>query len=1075
MASSTSTTQWPPRRPSQRSKLRNGTVIIPSTGERTRRHLTLRPSNHGRPEDRRSLSFLHSEDGYPAFARQIKKLPTKLWTFLKSPAGRGVLKCSLAYFLGSLATYLPPVSAFLGKPDGKHVVATITVYFHANRTWGSMLEAVIIAVCAIAYAQSLSIIAMGLSLLGAETGFKTLSHIAVLVLCIGFGLGFVGWVKAKMDNPLVNVGCTLASISIIATITKEEAIHDGYLSWVKIVQIFKILVMGVSIATLVNLLVWRTSARANLRSTFNSATLSLGDMLATISRAFLNGTEEELLSPDYTRMREDYRTAYTKMSKNLGEAKLEHYLLGREAIYHLDREVVRSFEVLTHALGGLRSAAETQFALLKELPQEAPTGQTSPGPNLFSPTLARSSSWQSRTSWDRVGTLAAIDESEETEPEFAPAYLGQPIKLRSPSDIFELFIARLGPSMKSLAYTLSEILRTPTFGPPPTYEITVNEHFRRSLQDALTIYNETRTRALREIYKAIELDRSRSESIQADIEEVAAACGHFSFSLQNVAEYIDAHLVVLEDLKFARATSGRRWNWLKFWQLWANRRRRVKPDGDPDREALLPQEPGPDAPVRRMKKSGMPRGLPAEIVHQRDSWHAAPHASSIVRTISQASLKVLRFLSRDDIRFGIKIGVGAMIWGAFAFLPATRPIYKHWRGEWGLLSYMIVTNMTMGAANTTGYTRFLATLVGGSCALATWAVCEANAVALAFFGWVMSVGSFYVMLVRGKAPLGRTTLLAWNVTVLYAYSLTQQVDDDDDDEGGTTPIMFDIVYHRVLMVNLGIFAGIMMCRLIWPISGRLKFKEGLAVLYLQLGLIWRRGPLAILLKSDNTESYMKAGEEKALQRYALKLDALRKSAKAEFELRGPFPDASCARIMQSTQKILDGFHAMRLVTSKRGNLSPGERALLVHTAPERAQICDRICHVFQVLASSVMLEYPLTDAVPSVGNNKDRLLGKIHRFRKEHQRRLSGTDEEGTNQRENSNGDAQGNRDGKASKDAPTRPQLQDIDVVVEEQDYALLYAYILVTTQVAQELRVVQKEVEGLYGVLDEHAMLLR
>ncbi|KAL2758662.1 hypothetical protein ACRALDRAFT_2040793 [Sodiomyces alcalophilus JCM 7366] len=1074
MSSSTSTNQWPPRRLSLRSKLRNGTVIIPSTGERTRRHFTLRPSNHHRPESRRSLSFIRARDGNVALVRRLRGHLTRFWTFLNSPLGRGVLKCSLAYFLGSLATYLSPVSSFLGKPDGKHVVATITVYFHANRTWGSMLEAVLIAVCAIVYAQTLSITAMGLSLLGAEMGFKAISHIMVLILCIGFGLGFVGWVKARMDNPLVNVGCTLASISIIATITKEEAIHGGYISWAKIVQIFKILVMGVSIAVLVNLFVWRTSARAKLRSTFNTATVSLGDMLATISGAFLNGTEEELLSSNYTRMQEDYKTAYRKMTKNLREAKVEHYVLGREAIYHLDREVVRSFEVLTHALGGLRSAADTQFALLKELPPEGSTGQMSPGPAIFVPTLSRSLSWQSRASWDRFGTLASIDESEETEPETPPAYFGQPIKLRSPSDIFELFIALLGPSMKSLAYTLSEILKTPTFGPPPQYEITVNEQFRHSLQDALSIYNETRTRALREIYKVIELDRSRSESIQADIEEVAAACGHFSFSLQNVAEYIDAHLVVLEDLKFARATSGRRWNWLKFWRRWT-KKRRARPN-DPDRESLLSELPGQeDVPVRRIKKSGMPRGLPSEMMQHKDSWGVSgPHASSMVRTISQVSLKVLRFLSGDNIRFGIKIGLGAMAWGAFAFIPATRPIYKHWRGEWGLLSYMIVTNMTVGAANTTGYTRFLATLVGGTCALATWAVCQANAVALAFVGWVMSLGSFYVMLVRGKAPLGRTTLLAWNVTVLYSYSLTQKVEEDDDDEGGTTPIMFNIVYHRVVMVNLGILVGIMMCRLIWPISGRRKLKEGLAVLYLQLGLIWKRGPLATLLRSDNTRSYMRAGEEKALQRYAFKLDALRTSAKAEFELRGPFPDAACARIMQSTHKILDAFHAMRLVTSKRGNLSPGERELLIRTAPERAQICDRICHVFQVLASSIMLQYPLTDVVPSVENNKDRLLGKIYQFRKEHQHRLSIADEGGTDQRhmagEDANGDTQSHGGGSPSKWPPLRG-----DVVVEEQDYALLYAYILVTAQVAQELRVVQKEVEGLYGVFDEDALLLR
>lgn len=183
--------------------------------------------------------------------------------------------------------------------------------------------------------------------------------------------------------------------------------------------------------------------------------------------------------------------------------------------------------------------------------------------------------------------------------------------------------------------------------------------------------------------------------------------------------------------------------------------------------------------------------------------------------------------------------------------------------------------------------------------------------------------------------------------------------------------------------------------------------------------------------------------------------------------------------MGATQNILDGFHAMRLVTSKRGSLSPGERALLKHTAPERAQLCDRICHIFEVLASSFMLEYPLTDAIPSVGGVKDRLLGKIHQFRAEQHQHASlpaiaetSGGEDGENDDENSgNGDAKSN--GKAKEKMPGLP-LQD-HVAVEERDYALLYAYTLVTSQVAHELEVVQKEVEALFGTLDKDSLLLR
>ncbi len=182
--------------------------------------------------------------------------------------------------------------------------------------------------------------------------------------------------------------------------------------------------------------------------------------------------------------------------------------------------------------------------------------------------------------------------------------------------------------------------------------------------------------------------------------------------------------------------------------------------------------------------------------------------------------------------------------------------------------------------------------------------------------------------------------------------------------------------------------------------------------------------------------------------------------------------------MHSTKHILEGFSAMRLITQRRVSLSAGERALLEFTAAERLQLCQRICHVLQVLASCIMLEYPLTDAIPTIESNKDRLLGKIYQFRRDHMETegrvtvangsSSGVD--------NSSGDGNSGGDdgmgtfggGTASAAAPTA------NIVVEESDYALVYAYILVTAEVAAELKQVRREIEGLFGVLNTNDMLL-
>jgi len=419
----------------------------------------------------------------------------------------------------------------------------------------------------------------------------------------------------------------------------------------------------------------------------------------------------------------------------------------------------------------------------------------------------------------------------------------------------------------------------------------------------------------------------------------------------------------------------------------------------------------------------------------------------------------------------------------FAFISETRDIYIHWRGEWGLLSFMIVCSMTVGASNTTGWSRFLGTVVGATCAVINWNVSQGTAVPLVFLGGIVAFWSFYVMIDQGKAPLGRTTLLAYNVSTLYAYSLSQRVDDDDDDEGGVHPFIMEIATHRAIAVTAGILWGLVVCRVIWPISARKKFKEGLSVLLLQMGLIWKRGPLAILLRSDCSRSYLKSGEQAALQRYASRLDTLRASAVSEFELRGPFPFATAGRILASTNRVLDAFYAMSLVTQRHGQLSDGEKALLLFTAQERAQLCDRICHVFQVLASSIMLEYPLTDAIPSVVGVRDILLGKIFQFRKDHTAAVAAsaakaaqTDGAGSSKLavNTAAGEAGAGGETRGAAAAAGHGSMAG-QIAMEEGDYALLYAYALVTGQVAEELKVMEKEIEGLFGVLDEELLLLQ
>jgi hypothetical protein len=290
--------------------------------------------------------------------------------------------------------------------------------------------------------------------------------------------------------------------------------------------------------------------------------------------------------------------------------------------------------------------------------------------------------------------------------------------------------------------------------------------------------------------------------------------------------------------------------------------------------------------------------------------------------------------------------------------------------------------MTIGASNTTGLHRFFGTCLGAVCASLAWIMSSGNVFTMAFFGWVMSLFTSWLIVARNNGPLGRFIMLTYNLTALYAYSLSVRDEEDDDDEGGYNPEIWEIALHRVVAVLSGVLWGLIITRIVWPISARKKFKDGLSLLLLRMGLIWKRDPLATLIEGESTNTYLNIKEEFQLNKYISRLEGLRVQAGYEFELKEPFPSKEYKAVLGGINKMLDAFHAMNAVIMKDLKASKGEVEILKFTAAERAQLCSRISHLFQVMASSVKLEFPLNDALPSTDHARDRLLARIFKYRK---------------------------------------------------------------------------------------------
>ena len=96
----------------------------------------------------------------------------------------------------------------------------------------------------------------------------------------------------------------------------------------------------------------------------------------------------------------------------------------------------------------------------------------------------------------------------------------------------------------------------------------MNGRLRISLDRALDLYKESREKTLAALYQQKETMKLKTREAEADLEEVSASCGHFSFSLLEFGEQLREMLSILDELQLEveERPNGRTWSWLKVWR-----------------------------------------------------------------------------------------------------------------------------------------------------------------------------------------------------------------------------------------------------------------------------------------------------------------------------------------------------------------------------------------------------------------------------------------------------------------------------------------------------------------------------
>jgi hypothetical protein len=237
-----------------------------------------------------------------------------------------------------------------------------------------MYKALICAFVAFLFAAVLSLSSMWVTILFHQKyNMIELGHVVVLVVFVAGGFGCIGWFKQKMDDPLVNVACSLASLASIIVITREGAVQRGDLSFEKIFQVLRMVILGVGIAAAVSLSILPVSARKKFRGNLSTLTETSMLMLVGITQDFLGGSALELQRVSFADISARHDKAYVEMKKQLEDVKLEHYVAATEQEYRLSKSIWSLMQDITRRLGALHSTVVWEPALFASNGHPSPT------------------------------------------------------------------------------------------------------------------------------------------------------------------------------------------------------------------------------------------------------------------------------------------------------------------------------------------------------------------------------------------------------------------------------------------------------------------------------------------------------------------------------------------------------------------------------------------------------------------------------------------------------------------------------------------------------------------------------
>ncbi|CAK9438768.1 uncharacterized protein LODBEIA_P29920 [Lodderomyces beijingensis] len=962
---------------------KRNSVILANTGERVHRSFTFQlPQDLEQP--------LEADIVY-----QQPRTWARLWAPIKqvyhNEVFRSVSKCAIAYFIASLGVFYTPFDDFLGSTDSKHIIATVAVYFHPARTKGSMNQTMIFVVISLLFSFAVSFGCRFISSTFFTHGKDDVSHFIDLLVS-SVALGVVSFMKQKVNKQTFNTACSLACISIVACIVKEGSMNAGNIPIGRIEGIFQVVATGSLISFSCCYLIWPSSATKLLQDSLSQSYQNYSLVLLTLTRRFVAG--EQLTKRD-SQLIDILRKNVTTMQQNLEEAKYELRLWGEEEEWQYYKSLVALTISLARHLQALTSATRMQWSLLNNGRKGSKGSDTN---------KSSASTLKSFTTDELVGTppsLAGVGYSGQTRAmengEEEAQEEEEEVDVATSLELFDLFVYHLSPSIKSLVFTMKDVLTGVPSNRHGKELMTDSQTLKVALQRAILMYENRQNMSFEQIYSQESFTKSSNYQFRAEQEEVAACCGNFAILLNQFATEL-LKCVELDETHETSPKKPRSWPWL--------RRSRYKLEKDYIHDT----------------------SLHAALDDLRDQYNLPkpkPVFGSTWEKVSYGLWKFTKYLKRTDVQFGIRVGLGAAVLSVFAFIHKTGPIFEKWRLEWALTVYCIMMNKSLGGTTMTVKWRLLGTFLGAFVAYTSWNIFNANAYFLSLTGFLIAIPSFYIILFwKSDNAFGRFILLTYNLTMLYSYSMLQK-DAEDDMEGGDEPIIGEIAFHRFAAVSIGIIWALTMATCFLPNSARSRLKNGLSVLWLRLGVIWNSDPLEY---DPTTMTLVGFKAEEGTNNILSECETLLKQAPVEFRFKGKFPTQTYSQLIKESSAIIDAFQNLDLLIKVNPLLTSKEEYVLKYIEVERSEVEQRIFLVFYMIASAMKLGFSLPKKFASIEHAKDRMLYKLSEVR-----------------------------------------QQSDEGLNLHNDDFILLYSYILVASNVSASLDTILISIKELLGEISE------